>query len=76
MLNNETVSAYLKGLQNRITSAIAEIDGGEFLVDPWQKPAGEMPASKIKSNQRRKENGSPGRIRTYDRSINSRLLYH
>ncbi len=42
MLNNETVSAYLKGLQNRITSAIAEIDGGEFLVDAWQKPAGEM----------------------------------
>jgi coproporphyrinogen III oxidase len=42
MLNNETVSAYLKGLQNRITGAIAEIDGGEFLVDPWQKPAGEM----------------------------------
>jgi coproporphyrinogen III oxidase len=41
-LNNETVSAYLKGLQNRITGAIAEIDGGEFLVDPWQKPAGEM----------------------------------
>ena len=23
-----------------------------------------------------KENGSPGRIRTYDQSINSRLLYH
>ena len=42
MLNNESVSAYLKGLQNRITSAIAEIDGGEFLIDPWQKPAGEM----------------------------------
>ncbi|MEY4506273.1 MAG: oxygen-dependent coproporphyrinogen oxidase [Pseudomonadota bacterium] len=42
MLNNENVSAYLQGLQNRITGAIAEIDGGEFLVDPWQKPAGEM----------------------------------
>ncbi len=41
MLNIDTVSAYLKGLQNRITGAIAEIDGGEFLVDPWQKPAGE-----------------------------------
>jgi hypothetical protein len=25
---------------------------------------------------REKENGSPGRIRTYDQSINSRLLYH
>ncbi len=41
MWNNETVSAYLKGLQNRITGAIAEIDGGEFLVDAWQKPTGE-----------------------------------
>ncbi|MFM2075150.1 MAG: oxygen-dependent coproporphyrinogen oxidase [Pseudomonadota bacterium] len=41
MLNNETVSAYLKGLQNRITGAIAEIDGGDFLVDAWQKPTGE-----------------------------------
>ena len=35
------VRDYLQGLQARITSAIAEIDGGSFLVDPWEKPAGE-----------------------------------
>ena len=35
------VRDYLQGLQARITSAIAEIDGGSFLVDPWEKPTGE-----------------------------------
>ena len=42
MLSNETVRHYLMGLQTRITSAIAEIDGGAFLVDAWQKPSGEQ----------------------------------
>ena len=37
----DTVKAYLMGLQNRITSAIAGIDGGEFLVDSWAKAPGE-----------------------------------
>jgi coproporphyrinogen III oxidase len=35
------VRDYLIGLQARITSAIAEIDGGSFLSDPWQKATGE-----------------------------------
>ena len=42
MLSNDTVRSYLMGLQTRITSAIAEIDGGAFLVDAWQKPSGEQ----------------------------------
>jgi coproporphyrinogen III oxidase len=42
MLSNDSVRSYLMGLQTRITSAIAEIDGREFLVDPWQKPSGEQ----------------------------------
>jgi coproporphyrinogen III oxidase len=42
MLSNDTVRSYLMGLQTRITSAIAEIDGGAFLVDAWQKPTGEQ----------------------------------
>jgi coproporphyrinogen III oxidase len=42
MLSNDSVRSYLMGLQTRITSAIAEIDGGAFLVDPWQKPSGEL----------------------------------
>jgi coproporphyrinogen III oxidase len=42
-MNNPTqdVRAYLTGLQNRITAAIAEMDGGSFMVDVWEKPAGE-----------------------------------
>ena len=32
------VRHYLQGLQTRITSAVAEIDGGLFLSDAWQKP--------------------------------------
>jgi coproporphyrinogen III oxidase len=40
-LSAATVRDYLTGLQARITGAIAAIDGGSFLVDPWEKPAGE-----------------------------------
>jgi len=35
------VRAYLLGLQESITSAISAIDGNAFLVDQWEKPAGE-----------------------------------
>ena len=37
-----TVRTYLLGLQSRITDAIAAVDGGTFVVDAWEKPAGEM----------------------------------
>jgi len=36
-----TVRSYLVGLQSRITGAIAVVDGGQFLVDPWEKAPGE-----------------------------------
>ena len=36
-----SVRGYLVGLQSRITSAIAQLDGGSFLSDAWNKPAGE-----------------------------------
>lgn len=35
------VKQYLTGLQDRITSTVAVVDGGQFLVDPWKKPSGE-----------------------------------
>jgi coproporphyrinogen III oxidase len=37
----DTVRQYLLGLQTRITSAIAEVDGGSFVVDAWAKEPGE-----------------------------------
>ena len=37
-----TVRTYLVGLQTRITDALAALDGGSFVVDPWEKPAGEI----------------------------------
>ena len=36
-----SVRGYLVGLQSRITSAIAQLDGGSFLSDHWEKPPGE-----------------------------------
>lgn len=36
-----TVGHYLLGLQTGITAAVAELDGGVFVRDAWQKPAGE-----------------------------------
>ena len=36
------VRSYLIDLQHRITSAIADVDGGTFVVDEWEKPKGEM----------------------------------
>ncbi|MFP8777948.1 oxygen-dependent coproporphyrinogen oxidase [Hydrogenophaga sp. RWCD_12] len=35
------VRDYLTGLQDRITSTIAVVDGGSFVVDHWKKPKGE-----------------------------------
>ena len=41
-MNNptRTVRDYLTGLQDRITSTVALVDGGRFVVDHWKKPAG------------------------------------
>jgi coproporphyrinogen III oxidase len=33
---------YLQALQLRITQAVADIDGGSFVVDAWEKAPGEM----------------------------------
>lgn len=41
MLAPVQVRTYLVGLQERITKAIAALDGGSFLSDPWQKAPGE-----------------------------------
>jgi coproporphyrinogen III oxidase len=38
----QRVGDYLRGLQARITGAIAELDGAAFLTDAWEKPPGEM----------------------------------
>ena len=40
-MNPLSVRAYLLALQSQLTQAIARIDGGSFLTDPWEKPPGE-----------------------------------
>ena len=37
----QRVRDYLTGLQDRITSTVAVVDGGTFVVDAWSKPPGE-----------------------------------
>ncbi|MCF8209420.1 MAG: oxygen-dependent coproporphyrinogen oxidase [Rhodoferax sp.] len=37
-----TVRAYLQSLQLRITAAVAQADGGQFVVDAWEKAPGEV----------------------------------
>jgi coproporphyrinogen III oxidase len=37
----QSVQTYLKGLQQKITSALTDLDGTSFLSDAWEKPAGE-----------------------------------
>ena len=39
--NTDLVREYLTDLQDRITSAVSQVDGGQFVVDQWTKPAGE-----------------------------------
>lgn len=39
--STQKVRDYLTGLQDRITSTVALVDGGTFVVDHWKKPAGE-----------------------------------
>jgi coproporphyrinogen III oxidase len=41
MTDLSNVRSYLLGLQQRITGAVAALDGQPFLSDPWQKAAGE-----------------------------------
>ena len=41
VLDPTLVRDYLMGLQTRITSALGTIDPTPFVVDAWQKPAGE-----------------------------------
>ncbi len=40
-MDTSSVKHYLIGLQKQITTAIADIDGGQFLSDAWEKPSGE-----------------------------------
>lgn len=40
-LRTASIRDYLLGLQQSICSQIAALDGADFLVDPWEKPAGE-----------------------------------
>lgn len=40
-MTDTDTKTYLKGLQQRITQAIAELDGTAFVVDAWRKPDGE-----------------------------------
>ncbi len=40
-MNNSDTKTYLQGLQQRITQAIADLDGSAFVVDAWRKPEGE-----------------------------------
>ena len=39
--NVSAVRDYLQGLQQRITEAIAALDGSSFLADAWRKAPGE-----------------------------------
>ncbi|MEY8877549.1 MAG: oxygen-dependent coproporphyrinogen oxidase [Leptothrix sp. (in: b-proteobacteria)] len=39
-LSNDTVRAYLLGLQERICSTLQAQDGHAFIADAWQRPAG------------------------------------
>src|SRR3990167_4758308 len=41
MTDLSSVRTFLMGLQQRITTAVAELDGQSFLTDPWQKEPGE-----------------------------------
>ena len=38
----DPVRQYLMDLQSRITGAVVALDGGTLVVDPWEKPPGEM----------------------------------
>ena len=41
-MDTRIVKSYLISLQQSITDAIANLDGGSFLSDAWHKPPGEQ----------------------------------
>lgn len=48
MIDSQAVRAYLLGLQDRITEAVAAIDGKPFVTDAWEKP----PTERLRGNGR------------------------
>ncbi|UBM11816.1 oxygen-dependent coproporphyrinogen oxidase [Cupriavidus metallidurans] len=48
MIDSQAVRDYLLGLQDRITDAIAAVDGQAFLTDNWEKP----PAERLRGSGR------------------------
>ncbi|MBY4895646.1 oxygen-dependent coproporphyrinogen oxidase [Cupriavidus sp. AU9028] len=48
MIDSQAVRAYLLGLQDRITAAVADIDGRPFAIDAWEKP----PTERLRGNGR------------------------
>ncbi|MCP3021284.1 oxygen-dependent coproporphyrinogen oxidase [Cupriavidus basilensis] len=48
MIDSQAVRAYLLGLQDRITDAVAAIDGKAFSTDAWEKP----PTERLRGNGR------------------------
>ncbi|MEN7527117.1 oxygen-dependent coproporphyrinogen oxidase [Cupriavidus sp. DL-D2] len=48
MIESQAVRDYLLGLQDRITDAIAAVDGQPFLTDNWEKP----PMERLQGNGR------------------------
>jgi coproporphyrinogen III oxidase len=48
MIDSQAVRDYLLGLQDRITDAIAAVDGQAFLTDTWEKP----PTERLRGNGR------------------------
>jgi len=48
MIDSQAVRDYLLGLQDRITDAIAAVDGQAFLTDNWEKP----PTERLRGNGR------------------------
>ncbi|MBB1635110.1 oxygen-dependent coproporphyrinogen oxidase [Cupriavidus sp. UME77] len=48
MIDSQAVRAYLLGLQDRITDAVATIDGKAFSTDAWEKP----PTERLRGNGR------------------------
>jgi len=48
MIDSQAVRAHLLGLQDRITDAIAAVDGQPFLTDEWEKP----PTERLRGNGR------------------------
>lgn len=68
-MDTAAVKTYLTGLQERIVARLAELDGGSFLRDAWERPQGGGGVTRLIEDGKLFERGGVGFSHVYGNSL-------